>query len=93
VIDWAEAGTPRIAGYYWTDWAEDACRDGDRLLVAEGHRGLAVIDFADPSRPRVVSVRRDLYASAVSAGEGCVMVAGDGSVMAMKVLVPPWLER
>ena len=84
---------PRIAAHYRTEWAEDACRDGDRLLVAEGHRGLTVIDLADPSRPRVVSVRRDLYASAVSAGEGCVLVAGAGSVWAVKILVPPWLER
>ena len=93
VIDWPDIGIQRIAGYYRTEWAEDTCRDGDQLLVAEGHRGLTVIDLADPSRPRVVSVQRDLYASAVSVGEGCVLVAGAGRVQAVKILVPPWLER
>jgi hypothetical protein len=82
-----------VAGFYRTEWAEDACRDGERLLVAEGHRGLTVLDVSDAARPRIVSARRDLYASAVAAGDGCVLVAGAGSVKAVKVLVPPWLER
>ncbi len=93
VVDWTEGRSPRVVGFYRTAWAEDACRDGDRALVAEGHRGLTVLDLSDPARLRIVSVRRDLYASAVSAGEGCVLVAGAGSVTAMKILVPPWLER
>jgi hypothetical protein len=93
VVDWTEAGIPRVAGFYRTDWAEDACRDGDRALIAEGHRGLIVVDLSDPARPRAVSARRDLYASAVAARDGCVLVAGAGSVMAVNVLVPPWLER
>ena len=93
VVDCTEGRSPRVVGFYRTAWAEDACRDGDRALVAEGHRGLTVLDLSDPARLRIVSARRDLYASAVSAGEGCVLVAGAGSVTAMKILVPPWLER
>jgi hypothetical protein len=93
VIEWKDAGTPSVAGVYRTEWAEDACRDGDRALVAEGHRGLTVLDLADPSRLRVVSAQRDLYVAAVSARDGIVLVGGAGSVRAVKVLVPPWLER
>jgi hypothetical protein len=93
IVDVSEDGTPRVEGFYRTEWAEDAFRDGDRLIVAEGHRGLTVLDLSDPARPRIVSALRDLYASAASAFGGCVLVAGAGSVTAVKVLVPPWLER
>jgi hypothetical protein len=93
LVDWTESGIPHVAGFYRTEWAEDTCRDGDRVLVAEGHRGLTVVDLSDPERPRVVSTRRDLYAATVDAGEGCVLVAGAGSLKALQVLVPPWLER
>ncbi len=93
VVEWGDAGGPRVAGYYRTPFAEDACRDGDRAFVAEGHRGLTVLDLADPSRPRVVSAHRGLYAAAVSSRDGVALVGGAGSVRALKVLVPPWLER
>lgn len=92
-VEWGESGSPRLAGFYRTEWAEDACRDGDRALVAEGHRGLTVLDLADPSRPRVVSAHRGFYAAAVSVRDGVALVGGAGSVKAVKVLVPPWLVR
>jgi len=93
LLDWTEAAAPRITGFYRSQWAEDACREGERMLVAEGHRGLTVLDVSDPARPRIVSALRDRYASAVTPGEGCVLVAGTGSVAALKILVPPWLEQ
>ncbi len=93
LVEWGDSTAPAITSFYPTLWAEDTCRDGDRVLVAEGHRGLTVVDLSDPARPRVVSTRRDLYAATVDAAEGCVLVAGAGSLKALQVLVPPWLER
>ena len=93
IVGVTESGGLRVEGFYRTEWAEDAFRDGGRLIVAEGHRGLTVLDVSDPGRPRIVSALRDLYASAASPLEGCVLVAGAGSVTAVRVLVPPWLER
>jgi hypothetical protein len=92
IIDRAGDGIPRVAGFHPTAWAEDAVRVGDRLIVAEGHQGLVVLDLVDPAHPRAIAALRDVHASAVAAGEGYVLAAGAGSVAAFKVLVPPWLE-
>ena len=92
IVDWGSDGIPRVAGFHPTAWAEDAVRVGDRLIVAEGHQGLVVLDLADPAHPRAIAALRDLHASAVAAGDGCVLAAGAGSVAALQILVPPWLE-
>ncbi len=92
VIDWPDDGVPRVAGFHATPWAEDAVRVGDRAVVAEGHEGVAVLDLTDPARPRTVAALRDLHVSAVTAGDGYVFAAGAGSVSALQIVVPPWLE-
>jgi hypothetical protein len=93
LFEWPDDGIPRVAGFYATPWAEDAVRVGDRAVVAEGHQGVVVLDIADPARPRAVAALRDLHVSAVAAGDGYVLAAGAGSVSALEIRVPPWLEN
>ena len=92
IVDWPGDGIPRVAGFHPTVWAEDAVRVGDRMIVAEGHQGLVVVDLSDPTRPRTVAALRDLHTTAVADGDGYVLAAGAGSVAALRILVPPWLE-
>jgi hypothetical protein len=92
MFDRPDDGIPRVAGFYGTPWAEDAVRVGDLVVVAEGHQGVLVLDIFDPARPRVVAALRDLHASAVAVADGYALAAGAGSVAALEIVVPPWLE-
>jgi len=83
---------PARVGSYPTAHAEAIDLSDGHLFVAEGHRGLTVLDLAFPERPQVISRCAEVYAIDVAVRGDWAFVPDAERVHAVRVLVPRWLQ-
>ncbi len=91
-FDVSGPGAPRELFFYDTPQAEDLEVRDSYLYVAEGYRGLKVIDCGSPGGPRAVSACDGLYAVDVAVRGEYALIVDSVSLKAVQVLVPEWLR-
>ena len=72
---------------------EGVCIEGRYLYIAEGHRGLQVVDIRSFDTPVKVSACPDIFAVDVAVYNGHALVADSRQLNVVEVLVPEWLRR
>lgn len=101
-VDCSRASEPRVLSTYQTSFGEDLFvpTDGStkRLYVAEGYRGVSVLEASSKGELRQVSSCPDVYAAAIAGwskdeGSGYAYVLDTTRLWQIEVLVPRWLER
>jgi hypothetical protein len=92
VVELGPQQTARRLGSYETDHAEDVALEGPYAYLAEGHRGLTVLDVSRPKSLRPVSSCPEVYAVGVAARNGWAFVADSKGLQVIRVLVPEWLR-
>ncbi len=92
VFDLSGSGLPRELFVYKTPHAENLEVRGSYLYVAEGYRGLKVVDAGRPGSLRVVSACDSLYAVDAAVRGEYALVVDSVSLKAVQVLVPEWLR-
>jgi hypothetical protein len=89
----AEFAEPRPLGSYETPHAEDVALEGPYVYLAEGVRGITVLDVSRPESPRPVSACPEIYAVGVAARGDYAFVADSRNLQVIRILVPEWLRR
>ena len=89
----APAHAARVTGTYRTDSAQSVDAHGSRVYVAEGYRGLTVLDVSRPEHPAVVSTCDSVYAMGVAVKGDYALVADSAGLRAVQILVPSWLAQ
>jgi hypothetical protein len=82
----------RHLGSYETPHAEDVALEGSYAYLAEGVRGLTVLDVTRPERLRPVSACPEVYAVGVAARGDYAFVADSKGMQVLRILVPEWLR-
>jgi hypothetical protein len=93
LFDLSDPRNPQWFGSFGSGYVESICIDGTYLYIAEGHRGLQVVDIRSFDSPVRVSACADVYAVAVAAAGGYALVADSRRLHVVEVLVPDWLRR
>ena len=65
--------------------------NGRYAFVAEGYRGLTVLDISHPAPPVVVSSCADVFAMGVAARGDYALVTDSKSLQVVRILIPDWL--
>ncbi len=97
IIDISRKTEPEILGFYPTDAFEDAVFDGRYAYIAEGYKGLTVLDLENPGYPVLVSRCSDVFAFGVdlAPGEGEITFAVVSDVRGINIVeihIPSWLK-
>jgi hypothetical protein len=91
IIDVSDPRAPKALGRYGTKTAHAVAADGGFAYVAEGYRGLTVLDLSRPGNPSVVSSCENVFAVGVAIkGEFAIVVDSVG-LRVIRVLIPAWL--
>jgi hypothetical protein len=93
VVELGQRFQARLLGSYETQHAEDVALAGPYAYLAEGHRGLTVLDVSRPALLRPVSACPEVYAVGVAARGDYAFVADSKGLQIVRVLVPAWLRR
>jgi hypothetical protein len=93
LIDVSNPRAPAVQGRYDTPDAQGIAMAGGRLYVAEGYRGLTVLDVGRPAQPLVVSACADVFAVSVAAAGDYAVVADSTGIKIIRILIPEWLTR
>jgi hypothetical protein len=96
-LDIFDPYAPKPVGYYPTESCEDIVIYGKYAYIAEGYRGLTVLDLSDISFPVKVSVCEELFAFGVDVEQarepaGYAFVADSFGMQAVEIHVPRWLQ-
>jgi len=92
-VDVSDPKAPVLKGRYETSSVEAIAANGKYAYVAEGYRGLTVLDISRPSRPAVVSACDDVFAVGVAVKGGYAIVADSFGLRIIQILIPDWLSR
>jgi hypothetical protein len=93
LYDFSHPPHPELFGTFDSEYVESICIDGRYLYIAEGHRGLQVVDIRSFDTPVQVSACPDIYAVDVAVYNGYALVADSRRLNVVEVLVPEWLRR
>jgi hypothetical protein len=93
IVELDDGPNMRRVGGYETRHAEDVAIDGPYVYLAEGHRGLTVLDVSRLESPRVVSACPEVYAVGVAVRGDYAFVADSKGLQVIRVLIPDWLRR
>ncbi|HUX12701.1 MAG TPA: hypothetical protein VMW87_06710, partial [Spirochaetia bacterium] len=84
---------PELSGVYATDSAENLKVAGSYAYVAEGYRGLTVLDLSNPERIRKVSTSDLQYAGAVDVSGDFAFVTDPEGLNVVQILIPDWITQ
>jgi hypothetical protein len=93
LYDFTDPLNPELFGRFESAYVEGIFIEGKYLYVAEGHRGLQVIDIRSFDSPVHVSACPDIYAVDVAVSNGYALVSDSTRLNVVKVLIPEWLRR
>ena len=89
----ASAGLGEPVGHYSTRFGEQFALSGSLLVLAEGFRGVTVVDLSDPSRPTAIGTSDLEYAADVAVAGSTLFVVDNQALHVLDLLVPPWLTQ
>ncbi len=96
IIDLTDPFKPRPIGSFATEFAEDAIVCNRYIFLADGYRGLKIIDISNPSLPTLVSICEDVYAVGIAPwqeGEcDYALLVDSTGLKVIQILVPEWLK-
>jgi hypothetical protein len=92
LYDFSDPLRPELFGSFDSEYVESIFIDGKYLYIAEGHRGLQVVDIRSFDSPVQVSACTDIYAVDVAVYNGYAIVADSRQLNVVEVLVPEWLR-
>lgn len=87
------AGFGAGLGSYDTRFAERFAISGDLMVVAEGFRGVSIVDISDPAQPTLIGSSDLEYAADVAISGNTLFAVDNESLHALDLLIPPWLRR
>jgi hypothetical protein len=87
----ADPASPRLLGSYETGQVEALALNGRYVYVAEGFRGLTVLDASQPEHLEVISTCTDVYAAGVAAKGNYALVVDSFGLRVIQILIPEWL--
>ncbi len=97
IVDMAEPNKPRLLGSFATAFAEDAIVAENHVFLADGYRGLKVIDISNPSLPTTVSICEDVYAVGVAQWQASeidyALIVDSTGLKVIQILIPEWLKN
>lgn len=93
LYDFSDPRQPKLFGRFESEYVESIFIDGHYLFIAEGHRGLQVVDIRSYDRPVQVSACPDIYAVDVAVYGGYALVADSRQIHVVEVLIPEWLSQ
>jgi len=93
LYDFSDPRHPKLFGRYESEYVESIFIDGDYLYIAEGYRGLQVLDVRSFDRPVQVSACGEIYAVDVAVHGGYALVADSRRIHVVEVLIPEWLRQ
>jgi hypothetical protein len=93
IFDFSDPLAPRSVGRFDSSYVENIYIDGRYLYIAEGYRGLKVLDIQSFDRPVAVSACPDIYAVDVVAQGAYSLVADSEQIHVIEVLIPEWLRQ
>ena len=93
IFDVTDPRAPRLDGRYDSDSVGDLAAAGRYAYVAEGYRGLTVLDVSRPNQPVVVSSCADVFAMGVAVTGDYALVADSFGLQVIRVLIPDWLSH
>ena len=92
LYDFSDPGHPAVLGRYESEYVEGIFLRGQYLYIAEGHRGLTVLDVRSYDPPVLVSACPDIYAVDVAVHAGYALVTDSRQIHAVEILIPEWLR-
>ena len=93
LYDFSDPRHPGVLGRYESEYVESISIEGNYLYIAEGYRGLTVLDILSFDRPVPVSACADIYAVDVAVYDGYALVTDSRQIHVVEVLIPEWLGR
>ena len=93
LYDFSDPLNPKALGRFESEYVESICLNGQYLFIAEGHRGLTVMDILSFDRPVRVSACPDVDAVDVAVYGGYALIADSRQIQTVEVLIPEWLHQ
>jgi len=93
LYDFSDPRNPKTRGRFESGYVEGIFLDGGYLYIAEGYRGLTILDIQSFDRPVTVSACSGIYAVDVAVHNGYALVADSRRIQVVEVLIPQWLRR
>jgi hypothetical protein len=92
LYDFSDPRHPALLGGFQSEYVEGITIRGQYLYIAEGHRGLTVLDIRSCDPPVQVSACPDVYAVDVALSQGYALVTDSRQIHVVEVLIPEWLR-
>jgi len=92
LYDFSDPRHPEVLGRFESRYVESIFIDGNYLYIAEGYRGLKVLDIQSFDRPVPVSACPQIYAVDVAVYDGYALVTDSRQIYVVEVLIPEWLR-
>jgi hypothetical protein len=93
IFDVTNPRAPGLEGKYESDSVRGLAAAGRYAYVAEGHRGLTVLDISRANQPVVASSCADVFAMSVAVTGDYALVADSVGLRVIRILVPDWLSH
>jgi hypothetical protein len=93
IFDVTNPLAPGLEGRYESDSVRGLAAAGRYVHVAEGHRGLTVLDISRANQPVVASSCSDVFAMGVAAAGDYALVADSVGLRVIRILIPDWLSH
>jgi hypothetical protein len=93
LYDFSDPRHPEVLGRFESRYVESIFIDGNYLYIAEGYRGLKVLDIQSFDRPVPVSACAQIYAVDVAVYDGYALVTDSRQIYVVEVLIPEWLRQ
>ena len=92
IVDTANPKQPVVINNYTSGYIEDLAINDSLLYLAEGFRGLQILDISHPLSLKPVSACSDVYALGVAVKGGYAFVTDSEGLKVVKIFIPEWLR-
>jgi hypothetical protein len=93
LYDFSDPSSPQLVDRFESAYVESIFIHGPYLYIAEGYRGLQVVDIRSFDRPVQVSACPGIYAVDVAVFSGYAFVTDSRKIHVVEVLIPEWLRH